>query len=217
MSEAPPFPRPVASRSRVRVPDPRPARTREAILRAAAQRFSEHGLEATTIASIAADAGVSVGSVYVHFTDKKGLWLALVDSELAVGQQLLDAAPDLGSPLQRLMGRGVSYVRFAAQCQIAFRFISCGQPADEAEHPQVGPALQRIDHMIGSIATDLEAGIASGEVRSLPARETADLIWASWNGIAERIVRQDGHGITPTDAARALDTWSQVLAVPAAA
>ena len=51
--------------------------TREAILTAAGQLFTGKGYERTTIADVARTAGVAVGSVYRHFTDKADLLYAV--------------------------------------------------------------------------------------------------------------------------------------------
>lgn len=47
--------------------------TRDAISRAAARRFAEHGIEQTTIRQIVLDAGISLGTINFHFGSKEGL------------------------------------------------------------------------------------------------------------------------------------------------
>jgi len=62
--------------------DPKQARsrqTKEKIIQAAIQLFQERGYEKTTSNDIAAAAGVSVGSFYVYFTDKRQLLLTIFD------------------------------------------------------------------------------------------------------------------------------------------
>jgi AcrR family transcriptional regulator len=62
--------------------DPKQARskqTREKIVQAAIKLFEERGYEKTTSNEIAAEAGVSVGSFYVYFTDKRHLLLVIFD------------------------------------------------------------------------------------------------------------------------------------------
>jgi AcrR family transcriptional regulator len=51
--------------------------TRRAILAAAKQRFEEHGYAATTVAEIAADAGVANKTIYLAFESKGGVLRAL--------------------------------------------------------------------------------------------------------------------------------------------
>src|SRR2546423_12720056 len=62
--------------------DPKQARsrqTKEKIINAAIELFEERGYEKTTSNDIAAAAGVSVGSFYVYFTDKRQLLLTIFD------------------------------------------------------------------------------------------------------------------------------------------
>jgi len=57
----------------------RSKRTREKIVQAAIRLFQERGYEKTTSNDIASEAGVSVGSFYVYFTDKRQLLLTIFD------------------------------------------------------------------------------------------------------------------------------------------
>jgi AcrR family transcriptional regulator len=62
--------------------DPKQARskqTREKIIQAAIKLFEQRGYEKTTSNDIAAEAGVSIGSFYVYFTDKRQLLLLIFD------------------------------------------------------------------------------------------------------------------------------------------
>ncbi len=70
------------------------AETRSQILRAAQERFEHGGYAATTMASIAAEAGVALKTVYVVFETKSGLlralWHLLLrgdEEDLAVGER----------------------------------------------------------------------------------------------------------------------------------
>ncbi len=57
------------------------------ILRAAAERFAESGVEAASLRSIAKDAGTSIGMVYYYFPTKDDLFFAVVEEVYA---KLLD-------------------------------------------------------------------------------------------------------------------------------
>src|ERR1044071_3010956 len=62
--------------------DPKQARskqTKEKIIQAAISLFQERGYEKTTSNDISSEAGVSVGSFYVYFTDKRQLLLTIFD------------------------------------------------------------------------------------------------------------------------------------------
>lgn len=53
--------------------------TQAALQLAALQWFSEQGFENAPVGSICADAGVTVGALYHHYGDKKGLFAAVVE------------------------------------------------------------------------------------------------------------------------------------------
>jgi AcrR family transcriptional regulator len=57
----------------------RSRQTKEKIVQAAIRLFQERGYEKTTSNDIASEAGVSVGSFYVYFTDKRQLLLTIFD------------------------------------------------------------------------------------------------------------------------------------------
>lgn len=67
----------------------RRARTRAALLDAAAEVFASRGYENASIDAIAASVGLSKGAVYAHFATKLDLYLAVVQAELAEGETRL--------------------------------------------------------------------------------------------------------------------------------
>jgi AcrR family transcriptional regulator len=74
----------------------RARRTYEALLQAAEEQFSEHGFDATQTPDVAAAAGVSVGTFYRYFSDKKEIFLDVLKKELSRGrdQVLRDLRPE---------------------------------------------------------------------------------------------------------------------------
>jgi len=72
---------------------------RQALLRAAAEVFAEHGFRHASIDEVAARAGYSKGAVYWHFSGKDELFLALVGERIdAATREMIDllssAPPD---------------------------------------------------------------------------------------------------------------------------
>jgi AcrR family transcriptional regulator len=61
----------------------RRARTREALLEAAARVYARRGFAGATLEEVAAEAGFTKGAVYAHFGSKENLLLALVEEHLA--------------------------------------------------------------------------------------------------------------------------------------
>ncbi|MCB9778613.1 MAG: TetR/AcrR family transcriptional regulator [Alphaproteobacteria bacterium] len=67
----------------------RKAATRERLVDAAWARFRSDGYDATTLAAVAADAGVAVGTVCLHFPDKPALVAGAFHTHV---QRVVDAA-----------------------------------------------------------------------------------------------------------------------------
>lgn len=80
--------------------------TRAAILSAALKLFSQHGYDATGVAEICAEAGVSKGAFYHHFPTKQSAFLALLEDWLESLdeqiQSILFNAPDMAAGLVQM-------------------------------------------------------------------------------------------------------------------
>jgi AcrR family transcriptional regulator len=73
------------------------ARNRVKVLDAAARLFAEHGVDAVSMDSIAAEAGVGKGTLFRRFGDKAGLAVALLDErERALQEAILRGPAPLG-------------------------------------------------------------------------------------------------------------------------
>lgn len=187
MSSPPPAP---VSRS-----ERRKARTASAILDAAEALFRQRGFQATTIDEIAERADVSVGSVYVHFENKAGLYLALVERALVINEAAMGkvAELDLSSPLERVFAAGDAYLNFHLEHPGAFEMIALRvlEPSS-GMHEAEARIAERVQHLVGAVEADLRAAIAAGEVRSdLDAARMMRFLWGAWNGVIAMTLRED--------------------------
>lgn len=71
---------------------PKAVRTRRAVLQAAADCFVDKGYQNTSVADVAAAAGVSLGTVYQYFRDRSELVAALVHDSVAAMLARADTA-----------------------------------------------------------------------------------------------------------------------------
>ena len=148
--------------------------TRARLLHAARESFELHGFEGTTMRSVAEAAGVAVGTVFVHFEDKRDLLCsALFDPLEQVLQDALSSAPagsakarlhyltdavfghyqsrpELSRMLLResLLATGPWRLRFATQTQHVHEVVA-GWLAEDREHQRI-PAS--IDPALGAVA-----------------------------------------------------------------
>jgi len=80
--------------------------TRKELLKAALKLFSENGYEGTTTKSIAEKSGVNELTLFRHFESKKNLFLACINEELDIEEELkeihIEPSDDLKSDLTKI-------------------------------------------------------------------------------------------------------------------
>lgn len=82
----------------------RAARTRQALVRAAAEVFAQDGFALASLTAISKRAGVSNGALHFHFESKQALARAVEEEAAAVVRTIVRPAPADGpDPLQRLI------------------------------------------------------------------------------------------------------------------
>ena len=156
----------------------RKARTVQAILEAAERKFLEHGFHGTTVEEIAEQADVSVGSIYVHFQSKEGLYLALVERALEIEERYMDEAfkPTLALG-QQLFAAGWAYLRFYRDHPGYFRILMFPHTDARPEHERP-PTAQRLAERAEAPGAPGRAGHRAGRQdgrgatgRPVPGRE----------------------------------------------
>jgi AcrR family transcriptional regulator len=172
----------------------RKAKTVHAILRAAERNFLERGFHGTTVEDIAAEADVSVGSIYVHFRSKEGLYLALVERALDVEEQYMSEAfkPTL-SLGQQLFAAGSAYLRFYQDHPGYFRILVF--PHTDSHSADSFPAAERLaeraEAQVRRIAGIIELGVKTGAARPVDPYRAAKFMWGAWSGVIALNLRPD--------------------------
>jgi AcrR family transcriptional regulator len=192
-------------------------RTRLAILAAARRLFVEKGYAATTVATIAAEAGVAVDTVYAAVGPKPAVFRLLVETAISGTDEAVPALQrDYVQRIrQAATARAKIEVYAAALREIAERMAplflvlrTAAPHADElAEmHREIGE--RRARNML-LFAEDLAA---TGELRpELPLSEVADIIW-SMNSAEYYALLVHERGWTPSRFERFLvDAWCRLL------
>ncbi|WP_341705841.1 helix-turn-helix domain-containing protein [Ferrovibrio sp.] len=85
---------------------------REAILLAARAAFARDGLDGATLRAIAAEAGVAVGTVYLHFPTKEAIYAEMLAASLADLQKHLREAVAKAAPDDHLMAAALGFYGF---------------------------------------------------------------------------------------------------------
>ncbi|WP_034850392.1 TetR/AcrR family transcriptional regulator [Inquilinus limosus] len=84
--------------------------TRERIIRTAAKRFREDGVEAVGVASLMADAGLTHGGFYAHFPSKEALVAAACTEGFGESQTRLRQIVERHPPGERLTALAEAYL-----------------------------------------------------------------------------------------------------------
>lgn len=92
---------------------PRASNTRNALLCAAANVFSEHGLKGSTVRQIAAESGVNNTLITYYFGTKENLWIEVVgwllDEEQKKGKRGFDELGDLRAQFRQHLRDAFTY------------------------------------------------------------------------------------------------------------
>ncbi|MFI9558385.1 TetR/AcrR family transcriptional regulator [Nonomuraea endophytica] len=180
---------------------------REDILRAAEDLLAESGTEeALTLRAVAARAGISTPSVYLHFADKEALLEAVC---LRVWDELgrLFRENDHGDPFRALGRCGRAYARFALAHPVQYRVLLMKPPpSDRAAVPESATAVPEtttalpggaaavpeaaaacFGHMVAVVERCVESGVLRGDPRRL-----ALTLWSSMHGCVALLLAQPG-------------------------
>jgi TetR/AcrR family transcriptional repressor of uid operon len=145
------------------------AARREQIIAAGLACFGRSGYHATTMADVAAQAGVSKGTPYLYFDSKQALFLALHEQWDCGAGQRIDAAvgalPEAGRQSPRAVLRAVAAAIAAhVQAETETCRVLMEARALAAHEPVIAAAVRAADqHMHQQLEELFEAGVAAGE------------------------------------------------------
>jgi AcrR family transcriptional regulator len=162
----------------------RAEKTRERILRAAEECFARDGYDATGVAGICAQAGVTKGAFYHHFPSKQALFLALLQgwlSRLDTGIEVLQAgAPNVPEGLLHMAGVArFIFSEARGRLPIFLEFMSQASHDREVWRATVAPYRRYRDRFTELV----RAGIAEGTLRPVDPDTAAVTVVALALGI----------------------------------
>lgn len=144
------------------------AETRDALINAGIELFSEKGLDLPSLDEICARAGYTRGAFYVHFKDREDLLAAVVDRLLSVFIDVVIAQGDGEADLRVTIERFIRYatagtVPFMGENGLAFHRLM------EARH-RSGAIAERVNfafsNAVQRVAVAASDGQAAGTVRT---------------------------------------------------
>ena len=160
-------------------PESRPAPARERLLDAAARLFYAHGMVATGIDAITAEAGVAKKSLYNNFSSKEELMLAYIEARHAEWLDLYRTrAGTAATPRDGVLAVFDAYIDHAAAGYV-HGFRGCGLLNAAAELPAGSAgreAVRRHKEQVESILTNHLSAIVSPDQAARTAEHCAFLL-----------------------------------------
>jgi AcrR family transcriptional regulator len=158
---------------------------RQQILEAALTVFGQKGFNAANVSDVAAQAGVSQGTIYWYFESKEELLTqALLFFFENFGQGTLEALAQCPTATEKLRELGQAMVGFATEAEGLFTLFLefWASSARRAETGQlwIGMLVEYKDLVVGII----EEGIQNGEFAPVDAEPLVWAIMAAYDGLA---------------------------------
>ena len=168
----------------------RSATTQGALIQAARELFARDGYAATGREAIVERAGVTRGALYHHFTDKEGLFRAVVEElEAEVMGHVMEAAMKAETPLGKL--RLGSLAHLDAALDPAVQRI-CLLDAPAVLPPEVRHEIMEA-HALGIVREVLQWAMEAGEIRAQPLEPLTHVLLAALHEAALYVARSADH------------------------
>ncbi|HYG26995.1 MAG TPA: TetR/AcrR family transcriptional regulator [Caulobacteraceae bacterium] len=152
-------------------------RTREKILAAARELFTERGYEGATVRDIAKAAGMSTGAVFASFADKAELFDEIIAQDYqALADEMAAAVRDAATVDDALLGLfGAAYRNHVQQVPMVRAAMSVGWTRDASTAQRSRDALKPI---VGLLRDALQQAQDRGELASsADIRLLREIIW----------------------------------------
>ena len=168
--------------------------TVQAILAAAEEVFADAGLHAAHMGTIAAKAGVSVGTLYNHFEDREALLAGLLEArhDELIGK--LDAALREGAdrPLRERLRAILG--AFASHCQAHRKFVNIVVQREVGRYQQTYPqAWAKKTDAMRNVHDRIEAEMRRGVKERALRPEAADLATTFFLGMMRALIIRDAN------------------------
>lgn len=159
--------------------------TRARVLTAALASFDAHGIQGASVADIRARSGVSVGSIYHHFTDKEGVAAELFLRGLAGYQHGLLGLLEGAGAQEGIRGAIAHHLAWHRADPALARFVHATHPASLPDDAAARLA-ERNRRFFSTTRAWWRGHVEAGALQELDPR----IAYALWLGPAQEICRQ---------------------------
>ena len=179
--------------------------TRKALVAAARELFLEKGYADTSTPELVRAAGVTRGALYHHFEDKKAIFRAVAESELAEVAKLINRSTSNSSTAMQALKSGTQAYLDAMQTPGRAHLLLVEGPAALGVH-----TMKQLngDSAAHTLRDGLAAAMAAGEVPQLPLDAVTTVLDAAFDRAALEIAQ----GASRTEIETALAALLQGLA-----
>lgn len=158
----------------------RKERTRAELVSAARVVAKEKGFPAVTARDVATEAGVAVGTVFVHFPTMALLAETLLDETIGVALQDAERTlPEIGLIDQLVHLSTTLYEAYRAETELSREVIS----ASLFEAAPDGPSVRRLAQFRSWVGERVEGAVAAGEIAPVPGAEAFAGFFALYFGV----------------------------------
>ncbi|MFS0887109.1 TetR/AcrR family transcriptional regulator [Aeromicrobium sp. 179-A 4D2 NHS] len=172
-------------------------RTRSTVLEAAERLVSQRAPEEIRVEDVAAEAGISAASVYVHFGTKDALLAAVTERVLGVATETLRAAyaADV-SPLERFAGIGVAYLRLLLDHPVVVKYLTV--TGERGPRTRIeAEVVERFSELRCEFEQSIREAVESGAIRRVDPELMSFFLFSAWNGVAALALRRDALALDP--------------------
>jgi AcrR family transcriptional regulator len=158
----------------------------ERILAVATKRFGDFGYRRTSIADIARDAGLAVGTVYRYFPGKEELFLGtlrrLNDAWESEARRAL-AGP--GNAMVRLRRLGAASVRFGGEHPLLASLLT--RDTEIIFAPLLDQMYdEHVERLVGMMTDVVRQGVAEGTFRAVDAERAAYVLFLAGHALSQQ-------------------------------
>ncbi|GAA3541117.1 TetR/AcrR family transcriptional regulator [Aeromicrobium flavum] len=172
-------------------------RTRAALIDAAEALMSQRAPEEIRIEDVAARAGISPASVYVHFGTKDGLLAAVTERVLGVATEALRSAYAADTtPLERFAGVGVAYLRLLLDHPVVVKYLTATGERGPATAVEV-EVVERFGELRREFEQSIRDAVDDDGIRRVDPELLSFFLFGAWNGVAALALRRDALVLPP--------------------
>ena len=144
--------------------------SRDQILASAQRLFMEQGFRGISMRQIAEQVGLTKAALYYHFRDKEDLFVAIVERYLNRTAELLDMASAEGQDCRSRLSAIVYAILTQPVEERAILRLASQELSNISPEARGQFLILYHEKFIGRLTALIEAGMASGELRTVDAR-----------------------------------------------